>query len=1676
MRMKRPKETRRSLVALASLTMMVSAVLAQDVRQWDFDSGDLSATVGGDALSFRNTQGSSEFGTTTSFGIADINGEEAAVLQVPKTTFGDGYGFPSGIGIHDSWTLIMDIYYPADSSGKARGVLDLFGSTPGAEFGLDGANTLTHLGRGAGTVRPETWHRIAWVTDFEAFQVRKYIDGRLVGSGSVTDLDFDGGRLSIDSSALLFSDDSDNAVAQTELGFVNSIQFRAEVLSNEQMIAIGGPAAAGIPEELPAVPSFIVEWMPRGDVAPLDTLLGAVINQGDATIDQSSVELTVDGQALTPSVSLDGDIVTISAAPSAPFGIGTSHSLTLSFVDDADGLKTWTRDFTAALFFQDFEGLELEDSVDEGLAAEAVWTRANAPEGWVVDDSGVPGAGDLENDGVTEWAGWSFANKDWWTETAGDQRRSEFSRGVGNVAIADPDEWDDTTHLDSAENGWFETWMTTPEIDLTAVDPSSLFLKFDSSWRPEFDDNYHQSAEITVSYDGGDPQQVLLWLSDGSSPNFKDAATNESVILDLENPAGASSMVLNFRMFDAGNDWWWAIDNVTVNAGAKPPTVTQSPEDQSIKEGGTVTLVVGADGADSVQWFLNDEPVEGANEATLVISDAGADDAGTYFAEVSNSAGSERSNPANVEVVIEPDLGGVTIYSEDFEGLPLGPNVDEGVAGDMVWTKTAPEGWTIDDSEVPGAGDPENDGVTEWAGWSFATRVWWAETAGDQRRSEFLRGSGTIAIADGDEWDDAPREGGNMNTFMKTPEISVEGVEPGSMNLRFDSSWRPENAQTATVTVSFDGGDAVEVVRFDSDSGSANFKDHAPNDTIFASIDNPAGASTMTLTFGYLDAGNNWWWAVDNIAVTAEVPAVFFEDFESVNLGPNVDEGVAGDNVWTKEPPAGWSVDDSAVPGAGDPENDGVTEWAGWSFASRAWWAETAGDQRRSEFLRGQGAIAVADGDEWDDLPRESGNMDTFLSSPSIDISGEAANSLFLNFDSSWRPENDQKANVTVSFDGADAIEVLLFDTASTTDSPNEGVSIPLRNPAGASSMVLTFGYLDAGNNWWWAIDNVEVVVGSTVLPPLIAEQPVASVEATAGDTVSLSIAAEGDLLSYQWFFGEGDDRVAIPNANDTNLVLADIGTDAAGVYSVDVTNGGGSLTSNTTVISVLLQSGPTILLFEDFNGLALGSNVDEGVAGDAVWTKMAPAGWNIDDSGVPGAGDPENDGVTEWAGWSFADRAWWAETGGDQRRSEFTKGTGAVAIADGDEWDDLPRAEGTMDTLLSTPALPLSGFVEGSLVLRFDSSWRPENAQTALVTASFDGGDPVEVVRFDSDSASPSFKDHSTNDTVTAWVNNPAGAASVVLTFAYLDAGNNWWWAVDNIEVSGLFLAYSEGFDGLALGPNVDEALAGDNVWTKTAPDGWSIDDSAVPGAGDPENDGVTEWAGWSFADRAWWAETAGDQRRTEFTRGTGTIAVADGDEWDDLPRTEGNMSTLLSTPSISIADIPAGAGLVGFDSSWRPENDQTALVTASFDGGEPIEIVRFDSDSGSANFKDHAPNDTVWAPLQNPAGASSVVLTFGYLDAGNNWWWAIDNVRVASTVVPGGAVPPVPPLPPIPGQGGISSFAVNPDGSITLTYSGVLSAAATVDGAFEPVADASSPFVVNPGAGGAAQFYIAR
>jgi hypothetical protein len=84
------------------------------------------------------------------------------------------------------------------------------------------------------------------------------------------------------------------------------------------------------------------------------------------------------------------------------------------------------------------------------------------------------------------------------------------------------------------------------------------------------------------------------------------------------------------------------------------------------------------------------------------------------------------------------------------------------------------------------------------------------------------------------------------------------------------------------------------------------------------------------------------------------------------------------------------------------------------------------------------------------------------------------------------------------------------------------------------------------------------------------------------------------------------------------------------------------------------------------------------------------------------------------------------------------------------------------------------------------------------------------------------------------------------------------------------------------------------------------------------------------------------------------------------------------------------------------------------------------------------------------------------------------------APPVVEPPVVPPVLPpivLPPIPGggvAGGVNSIIRNADGTVSIAFSGSLSAGPSIDGPFLPVPGATSPFIVNPNSG--SQFFLAR
>jgi hypothetical protein len=225
-------------------------------------------------------------------------------------------------------------------------------------------------------------------------------------------------------------------------------------------------------------------------------------------------------------------------------------------------------------------------------------------------------------------------------------------------------------------------------------------------------------------------------------------------------------------------------------------------------------------------------------------------------------------------------------------------------------------------------------------------------------------------------------------------------------------------------------------------------------------------------------------------------PAFWTENFDSLVLGPSVNERLSTytrqsssdpgstplPNAFTHTPPAGWNLDNSLMGGPPVDDDFGVFEWEGWSFTTTAFSVFT-GNTQLAAFSKSTGNYAIADSDAYYPLGNAS-PLSTILETPSINITGLAANALKMQFDSAWQTSGVQNAVITVDY-GNGEVEVLDWKSDNTdpefhATNLNETVLLSLNNPAGATSAKVRFKFLEGNNDWLWAIDNIKIGTQST--------------------------------------------------------------------------------------------------------------------------------------------------------------------------------------------------------------------------------------------------------------------------------------------------------------------------------------------------------------------------------------------------------------------------------------------------------------------------------------------------------------------------------------------------------------------------------------------------------------------
>jgi YVTN family beta-propeller protein len=238
--------------SVAVLTVYELAVTGQ----WDFDRGDLRATVGTDLAYVGDTA------ALTTFPVVSINGQPARVMAFGSNSIHQGFlmhhGAASNGGGHfvNQYTLLMDVMFPAASSGGWRA---LFQTDPfnhdsndaeffvGSSASLPDPNGLGTEGQFNGSLAADTWYRIGFAVDLAApagKQLSKYVNGVKVGEQSLSgEVD---GRYALGPTALLFTAGISGG-GFTQAGFVSSIQFINGCMSSEAIAALGGAGAGKLP-------------------------------------------------------------------------------------------------------------------------------------------------------------------------------------------------------------------------------------------------------------------------------------------------------------------------------------------------------------------------------------------------------------------------------------------------------------------------------------------------------------------------------------------------------------------------------------------------------------------------------------------------------------------------------------------------------------------------------------------------------------------------------------------------------------------------------------------------------------------------------------------------------------------------------------------------------------------------------------------------------------------------------------------------------------------------------------------------------------------------------------------------------------------------------------------------------------------------------------------------------------------------------------------------------------------------------------------------------------------------------------------------------------------------------------------------------------------------------------
>lgn len=917
-----------------------------------------------------------------------------------------------------------------------------------------------------------------------------------------------------------------------------------------------------------------------------DDFSSAVVNTGSASVAAGVSSATQWYQNATDSTTISNGMISLAG------NVGTSSSngrMILAYFTPTGNLAVGS---TVTLTY-DFSLTGIGDGGGNALRVGLFYSANSRPTigstGLIGLGSATAGSSDTANAPYNAWQGYLLGFNHKSTGAADSTNGSRFFQRVVNSASG------------------LEQSLTSPTFYVGMSQPSSYGAGFavvaGTVYTATVSITRASATELDLSYSvAGQAVNFTQTLTVGAS----DVIQFDAVNFYLKQGTTAST-----KMADS-----WNIDNVKVELAtgsvAVAPSITTQPVSQSVAVGGSAAFTVVATGTAplSYQWKKDGADISGATSATLSLSNVQASDGATYSVVVSNGTGSATSADATLTVLVSPAIttqpvdqsvavGGSATFTVVATGTaPLSYQWRKGGA-DISGVTSA----TLSLSNVQAADDSAYSVVVSNGAGSVTSAdavltvlVPPSITTQPVGQSVAVGGSATFTVV---ATGTAP-----LNYQWKKGGVDLAGATSATLSL---TNVQASDGATYSVVVSNGAGSVT--------SADATLAILVPP----AITTQPLGQSVTvggSVTFTAVASGSpapTYQWRKDG----ADISGATASSLTLVGIGA----GDAGSYTVVATNAAGTATSDPAVLVVNtpvsistQPQSTSVLVGANVTFSVTAAGTAPLSYQwkKNNVALNGETASTLT---LTSVQLTDSGDYTVVVTNPAGAVTSDIA-TLEVSATAIAPSITTQPASQTANVGGT-----VTFTVSATGTQPityqwrKNGATI-----AGATSATYVLNSITATDAGTYTVEitnpgGTVTSAGATLtvlVPPSITTQPTDK-SVAVGSSAAFTVAATGSApLSYQWRKGGAD----ISGATAATLSLSNVQVSDGAIYSVVVSNGAGSVTSENATLTVLAP--PAIIVQPTSQSIALGGSVTFTVS--ATGASPLTYQWSKDGTPIGGA------------------------------------------------------------------------------------------------------------------------------------------------------------------------------------------------------------------------------------------------------------------------------------------------------------------------------------------------------------------------------------------------------------------------------------------------------------------------